>query len=149
MDTGGGLRRWQMDCYYGDDEPLGPGHLMARPRGTTFEYAYAAAHFAGYIRASHNIYLGMVVELGITGILLLLATLIGHYLLTANGHRADPDESSRLRLTSYEAAFWGLLMCGFFPDLFWEEYFWFALMLLVMGVRVRQLRQSNSLPAMI
>jgi hypothetical protein len=43
VDTGGGLRRWQLDCYYGEDEPLGPGRLMARPRGTTFEYAYSAA----------------------------------------------------------------------------------------------------------
>jgi hypothetical protein len=43
MDTGGGLRRWQVDCYYGEDEPLGPGRFMARPRGTTFEYAYSDA----------------------------------------------------------------------------------------------------------
>lgn len=43
VDTGGGLRRWQMDCYYGEDEPLGPGRMMARPRSTTFEYAYSIA----------------------------------------------------------------------------------------------------------
>jgi hypothetical protein len=43
VDTGGGLRRWQIDCYFGDDEPLGPGRLMARPRSTTFEYAYSTA----------------------------------------------------------------------------------------------------------
>ena len=43
VDTGGGLRRWQVDCYYGEDEPLGPGRFMARPRGTTFEYAYSDA----------------------------------------------------------------------------------------------------------
>ncbi|HVI81316.1 MAG TPA: hypothetical protein VM717_01105 [Chthoniobacterales bacterium] len=43
VDTGGGLRRWQIDCYYGEDEPLGPGKFMARPRGTTFEYAYSTA----------------------------------------------------------------------------------------------------------
>jgi hypothetical protein len=43
VDTGGGLHRWQLDCYYGDDEPLGPGRQMARPRGTTFEYAYSIA----------------------------------------------------------------------------------------------------------
>ena len=43
VDTGGGLRRWQVDCYYGEDEPLGPGPFMGRPRGTTFEYAYANA----------------------------------------------------------------------------------------------------------
>ena len=43
VDTGGGLRRWQVDCYYGEDEPLRPGKLMARPRRTTFEYAYSTA----------------------------------------------------------------------------------------------------------
>jgi hypothetical protein len=43
VDTGGGLQRWQIDCYYGEDEPLGPGRLAARPRGTTFEYAYSTA----------------------------------------------------------------------------------------------------------
>src|SRR6266700_308706 len=43
IDTGGGLRRWQMDCYYGEDEPLGPGKFMGRPRATTFEYGYANA----------------------------------------------------------------------------------------------------------
>jgi hypothetical protein len=43
IDTGGGLRRWQIDCYWGEDEPLGPGRFMARPRGTTFEYAYSEA----------------------------------------------------------------------------------------------------------
>ena len=46
MDTGGGLRRWQLDCYYGEDEPLGPGKFMARPRGTSFEYAYSEAKVA-------------------------------------------------------------------------------------------------------
>jgi hypothetical protein len=43
MDTGGGLKRWQVDLYWGEDEPLGPGQLQARPRGTTFEYAYSLA----------------------------------------------------------------------------------------------------------
>ena len=43
VDTGGGLRRWQLDCYFGEDEPLGPGKFMARPRATTFEYAYSTA----------------------------------------------------------------------------------------------------------
>jgi hypothetical protein len=46
VDTGGGLRRWQLDCYYGEDEPLGPGKLMGRPRATTFEYAYSTARIA-------------------------------------------------------------------------------------------------------
>ncbi len=43
IDTGGGLRRWQVDLYYGEDEPLGPGRFMAWPRGATFEYTYSDA----------------------------------------------------------------------------------------------------------
>ena len=39
-DTGGGLRRWQLDLYWGEDEPLGP-EFLARPKGTLFEYGYA------------------------------------------------------------------------------------------------------------
>lgn len=41
-DTGGGLRRWQLDLYWGEDDPLGP-QFLARPKGTTFEYGYAEA----------------------------------------------------------------------------------------------------------
>ena len=38
-DTGGGLRKWQIDLYWGEDEPM-PGK-PARPKGTLFEYGYA------------------------------------------------------------------------------------------------------------
>jgi len=41
-DTGGGLRRWQLDLYWGEDEPMAPQSL-GRPKGTTFEYGYAEA----------------------------------------------------------------------------------------------------------
>jgi hypothetical protein len=41
VDTGGALKRWQVDLYWGDDEPLAPGPLAAHPRGTTFEYGYS------------------------------------------------------------------------------------------------------------
>jgi hypothetical protein len=40
-DTGKALQRWQIDLYWGEDEPLGPGKMLARPRGTEFEYAYS------------------------------------------------------------------------------------------------------------
>jgi hypothetical protein len=47
IDTGYGLRRWQIDLYWGEDEPLGPGKFMARPRGTTFEYGYSEVRVEG------------------------------------------------------------------------------------------------------
>jgi hypothetical protein len=39
-DTGGGIRRWQIDLYWGEDDPRGPGQDLARPRGTAFQYAF-------------------------------------------------------------------------------------------------------------
>ena len=39
VDTGGGLRRWQLDLYWGEDDPLMPERI-GRPRGTEFEYGY-------------------------------------------------------------------------------------------------------------
>ena len=39
IDTGGGLKRWQLDLYWGEDEPRAPDSI-GRPRGTDFEYAY-------------------------------------------------------------------------------------------------------------
>jgi hypothetical protein len=41
VDTGGALKRRQVDLYWGEDDPMGPGPLAARPRGTTFEYGYS------------------------------------------------------------------------------------------------------------
>jgi len=40
IDTGGGLKRWQLDLYWGEDEPRAPDSI-GRPRGTDFEYAYS------------------------------------------------------------------------------------------------------------
>jgi O-antigen ligase len=102
------------------------------------EYVHTAPNFEGFSRAPHNVYLGTWVELGLVGLVLLLSAIGGHLLLAAKASRADSDESSRLRLISYEAACLGLLASGLFLDMLWEEYFWLTLMLLVMAVRARQ-----------
>ncbi|CAF0689671.1 hypothetical protein MPNT_10309 [Candidatus Methylacidithermus pantelleriae] len=40
-DTGGGLNPWQIDLYWGEDEPRGSeGRDRNRPKGTDFEYAF-------------------------------------------------------------------------------------------------------------
>lgn len=40
-DTGAGVRRLQIDLYWGEDEPRGPlGRQPARPAGTWMEYAF-------------------------------------------------------------------------------------------------------------
>jgi O-antigen ligase len=110
-----------------------------------FPYAFnqhvqTAPHFVGFSRAPHNIYLSTGVELGLVGLVLLLGAIVRHVLLAAKGSNAVPDGALRLQLVSYEAALWGLLVCGFFFDLLWDEYFWLTLMLMVMTVHVRKAR---------
>jgi O-antigen ligase len=104
------------------------------------QYVRTAPHFVGLYRAPHNIYLGTGVELGLVGLVLLLGVIVRHLLLAAKGSNAVRDQGLRLQLVSYEAALWGLLVCGFFLDLLWEEYFWLTLMLMVMTVHVRKAR---------
>lgn len=40
-DTGSGLDDWQIDLYWGEDDPLGPGPRLTRPKGAPFELANA------------------------------------------------------------------------------------------------------------
>jgi len=106
------------------------------------QYAQTAPHFVGFSRAPHNIYLGTGVELGLVGLVLLVGAIVRHLRLAAKGSQAVPDEAMRLQLVSYEAALWGLLVCGFFLDLLWDEYLWLTLMLMVMTVHVRKARSE-------
>jgi len=51
MDTGGWSAadgKWH--CYYGEDEPLGPGKFMDDRVQTAFEYAYANARIMSNVK---------------------------------------------------------------------------------------------------
>jgi O-antigen ligase len=106
------------------------------------KFLYVSSEYRGFSRASHNIYLGTAVELGIVGITLLALILWRHLLRATRAYRSDIDESSRLRLISYEAACWGLLVQGFFYDILWEQYLWLAWMLLIMATEARQVSRA-------
>jgi O-antigen ligase len=102
------------------------------------KYLHVALDYRGFSRAPHNIFLGTAVELGIVGIALLTLIIWTHSLPATKACRGDRNESSRLRLISYEAACWGLLVQGLFMDMLWEEYLWLAWTLLVVAMRARQ-----------
>jgi O-antigen ligase len=106
------------------------------------KFLYVSSEYRGFSRASHNIYLGTAVELGIVGITLLALILWRHLLRATKAYRGDLNESSRFRLISYEAACWGLLVQGFFYDILWEEYLWLAWMLLIMATRAQQVSRA-------
>jgi len=102
------------------------------------KFLHVSSEYRGFSRAPHNIYLGTAVELGIVGITLLALITWRHLLRATKAYGSDVNESSHIRLISYEAACWGLLVQGFFYDILWEEYLWLAWMLLIMATRARQ-----------
>jgi O-antigen ligase len=109
------------------------------------EYARYAPVFEGFGRGAHNIYLGMWVELGIIGLLLMLGAVIAHL------HEAQPALTARsgrrdILLIATEAACWGMLACGFFLDIVWRKPFWLVWMLLPVAVRIHKSRAAGSGP---
>jgi O-antigen ligase len=96
-----------------------------------FTVAYAevagnAPRFYGYTRGSHNIYLGMLIEVGIIGLAFLLLAF-----------RSQLREARHRLLVPYEAACWGMVVMGLTLDIVWRKSFWFAWILLAMAARMR------------
>jgi O-antigen ligase len=102
------------------------------------QFAQTGIYYVGPARAPHNIYLGTSVELGVVGLVLLLLVIREHVSLASAVRKAMPDALSRMQVIPYEAAFYGLLINGFFLGLEWETYFWLALTLLAVASRCRQ-----------
>lgn len=95
-----------------------------------FAYQKFIGYSRGFVRfyqASHNIYLNLAVEMGITGILILFWGLKGHYALIRSNN--DSNKKDKVMLT---AVFWGMLAASFFDDFFWEKTMWLFWMSVLM-----------------
>lgn len=80
-----------------------------------------------WARAAHNVYLKVWVELGILGLVLLLAALGSHLLAV---HRARKAGGGGIALAALEAACLGVLVLTVFGDQIWRKFFWLAWILL-------------------
>lgn len=110
-----------------------------------FAFAYDRAFmqtfqpfYANWHRASHNILLGTAVELGVIGLVLLVAAWVGQFRLLENIPQADARYPLRLAL---EGALIGLFVCGMFADIMIWKYVWVAFMLVVLT------RNTNPAPS--
>jgi O-antigen ligase len=88
-----------------------------------------ASTFRGYTKGSHNIYVGMLIEVGIIGLTFLVLAF-----------RSQLREARTRLVVPYEAACWAMLIMGFTLDIVWRKSFWFAWILLAMAVRMRPQR---------
>jgi O-antigen ligase len=102
-------------------------------------FAGDAPVFRGYNRASHDVYLGTAVELGVLGFTFLMMAFVAQM----KSARPATDALANSRLLPYRVACWGLLAAGMFVDLLWSKQFWLAWMLLAVAVRAN----SSGAPA--
>ena len=92
------------------------------------EFAGYAPYFMGYGRGPHNIYLGLLIELGVIGFAILIAGIVKHYrAIVKVGVSLDNNNDIMLK-----AAVWGVLISCFFSTFIWTKDFWLVWMLIMM-----------------
>lgn len=101
------------------------------------EFAYFTPLSEGIGRASHNVYLGIFVELGIVGIILLILGILAHY-KTMGSRRGDLNSIGVM----LKAAFWAMIVSSFFLDTLWYKSFWMLWMMIVMNNSVSRMESD-------
>jgi O-antigen ligase len=94
------------------------------------EYARFSPKFVGYSFGAHNIYLQIWVELGIVGVLLLVAAVTSQLWISRGPRTGKMLASSSV---PFEAAGWAMLATGFFLGILWLKSFWLVWMLLAVA----------------
>jgi O-antigen ligase len=102
----------------------------------TFPYAYqenlnnaVQRSFAGYGRPAHNVVIQTTAELGIAGIIILLAAWWMSFRQNAFVPRTSALFADRC---AYEGAILGLFVCALTIDLLWFKYLWLCLTMIAM-----------------
>jgi O-antigen ligase len=97
------------------------------------QFAGAAPVFRGFDRDPHNIYLQIVSETGVVGLVLFLVCVFSQLRRLA---RASNEQKHRnYMLIAGEAACYGLLVHGLAANILWSKHFWLAWILATIFVR--------------
>jgi O-antigen ligase len=106
-----------------------------------FPYAYrdyigSAPLFRGIqsATAAHNSYLEIAVDMGLVGLALMLAAIVGQLRAASRCRKNVPDKIGGV-IVAYEAACYAILVAAFFIGVIWEKWFWLAWILLAIAVR--------------
>jgi O-antigen ligase len=90
-------------------------------------------------RGAHNLYLGMWVELGIIGFVIMLVAIVTQLRVAWRGR-----DSGNMMLYAAEAAFLGVLTISFFGDTLWSKRFWMLCIMIVWAVRMPRESHAES-----
>jgi O-antigen ligase len=112
---------------------IGAGLENFRPMFS--EYAgYQPVFHGKYFMGAHNIYLQVLLELGIVGLLIMMAAITSQ-MRAVRQLRARGEKSSARNVLPYEAASWAMLVVGFFLGIIWLKAFWLSWILLAVATR--------------
>jgi putative inorganic carbon (hco3(-)) transporter len=100
-----------------------------------------------YVSGAHNSYLEVAVELGIVGLVLVSAAIVGQLRAASRCRKNIPDTVGGV-IIAYEAACYAILAAGFFISIIWEKWFWLAWIMLAVAVRTSQDEQPGKARAM-
>jgi O-antigen ligase len=81
----------------------------------------------GWDREAHNIYIEILVELGIVGFSLMILAMMKHYQIMQSRFVRYNSNSTMLK-----ASFWAVLVSSFFLGTTWHKSFWLLWMLIIM-----------------
>jgi O-antigen ligase len=98
-----------------------------------YSVAGSATGFHGLNRASHNIYLGTTVELGIIGLAFLFFAF-----------REQLRNACNYTLLPYQAACWGMLAAGLTLDVVFRKFFWLCWILLAISTSLSKNNGSDT-----
>ncbi|HXX13333.1 MAG TPA: O-antigen ligase family protein [Candidatus Eremiobacteraceae bacterium] len=99
------------------------------------QYAGFSRKFHGFTRSPHNIYLSILVDVGILG--------LGLFVMAVVRQARDVSQFRKntgpptVWVVAGEAAFYSLLVYGFFVDLIWDKAFWLAGIFLAFAIAVQ------------
>lgn len=109
------------------------------------DFAGYSPKFHGLMRSSHNMYLNVLVDLGILGLILFLTAIVTE--VRDISRSTKHSQGSKVWVVAGEAALYSLLVYGFFVDLAWDKSFWLAGMFLAFATMLLQRTADHPLHA--
>lgn len=106
-------------------------------------YAGDAPVFEGFGRGSHNVYLKVVVDLGLVGFLFFLLAINSQRNLVASCKQYSSHGPPTLLVAS-EAAFWAVLTFSFFGDPLYDKAFWLPWIMLTFAIKMAPEESTES-----
>ncbi len=108
------------------------------------QFAQYSSNFIGWDLDSHNLYIGVLTDLGIVGITLMVVAMRKHY------------KAIQARFTHYnintvmlKASFWAVLFCCIFGTHLWSKAFWLLWMMIMMHKNILEDKLNSNIVTII